>query len=199
MDGSGCAWFDSAERIARHEACTFRGPPVLTLDDRFDAAMDGIVAYVHAHGWPDDDLHPVFQAATNAIGRATDERAKHLHYWSYWYEPPADRDSLAENVADRIGVQQLTYALTKGEWAAVWALMEAGRVGAGYEVAAAMLGISPAALATRLSTARQTARKLWVAPGETPRGQYHAEPNGKLHKANGRTYRTNRKEKALNR
>lgn len=197
MDGNGCAWHDSAERIARHEACTFRGPFILSLEDRFDAAMDGIVAYVHCHGWPEDNLHPVFQAASNAIGRATDEQSKHLHWWSYWHEPPGDSDALAESVADRIGARQVTHALTQGEWAAVWALMEAGKVEAGYEVAAAMLGITPAALSTRLSTARQTARRLWVAPGDTPRGQYRASPNGKLHKANGRTYRTNRRERLL--
>lgn len=167
-------WWESANRIAVHCAATHPSPPYLTREERADAALDSIVQYVHDRGWPSSDLHPVFQAGSNGIDRATYERAKHAGRGHYWVEPPGMADALGENITDRIGVWQLCWAFTPAEWAAIWALAEVMKHGGGCQAAASLLGITESALAQRLMVARQRAAALWIAPGETPRRRYYA-------------------------
>ena len=188
-------WCESAQRIAWRCAATYPGAAILMLSERYDAALDAIVEYVAEHGWPDGPLKPVFTAGTSGIGRASHEYGKHVRHAGYWATgTPGSSDSIGEHITDKLGVHQLTHAFTDGEWAAIWALSEALKWGGGYKDAAIALGISEAATAERLRAARQRARTLWVAPGDTPTGPYRAEPAGRRTKATtwkfNRRYRT---------
>lgn len=172
-------WWESANRIATHCAITHPSPPYLTREERTDAALDSIVQHVHDHGWPTIDLHPVFQAGSNGIDRATHQRAKHLTRGHYWVEPSGHPDALAEHVTDRIAIWQLCWIFTQAEWEAVWALAEVMRHGGKHSAAASLLGITDAAFAQRLLLARRRAAALWIAPGETPSRRYYASHNSK--------------------
>lgn len=185
----------SMERIAQRCAATFPGAWVLGLAGRYDAALMAITEYAGEHGWPAGDLKPLFRAGSTAISRATRQAQRHLPLdLGSWREPPGLADSLAEAVTDRIGIRQLVRALPDAEWEAVWALAEVMKLGGGYRDGAALLGISAAAMSARLSRARQQARELWVAPGETPTGRFCARRNGKLHKFAGARYDRKRRE-----
>jgi|HubBroStandDraft_6_1064221.scaffolds.fasta_scaffold1022290_2 hypothetical protein len=177
MTGLPEGWEESAERIAWHCARTHRAEtPLLTLDARYEAALDGLVEYTEAHGWP-ADLKPVFRAAANAIGRAGDEAVRHITFWSYWYPAPGTLDSLAENVTDMLGVRQLVWVLPDHEWEAIWALAEQMKRGGDWRDAARMIGVSDTCMKARLARARARCRAEWAAPGETVR-PYHPSRRG---------------------
>lgn len=168
-------WWDSANRIAGYAANTYRGPHYLTREERFDAALDAIVQHVHEHGWPRINLHPVFQAASNAIDRDTNRRAAHLTHGNFWVEPPGQHDALAEAITDRIGIWQLAWSFNDTEWQCIWALSEVMKHGGDYRDAAALIGKTPSVVASHLHAARKKARARWVAPGDTPPGRYGAD------------------------
>lgn len=172
------------QRIAQHCATTHpAGTPLLTVADRFEAALDAVVEYVAEHGWPDSDFGPLFRAGHNAVTRAADETAKHLARGHFWARPPGNEDSLAEAVTDKVAAWQIAWALTESEWAAVWALTEVMKRDGDWRDAAALIGISDTAMATRLNMARNRARGLWIAPGETPRPRFIASRDGRRSKA----------------
>lgn len=173
---------ESMERIARHCSRTYRGStPLLTIDDRIEAALDGIVEYVHEHGWPREDKD-LFRAGSAAIEHAAGESVKHLTRGNFWVRPRPNEDPLAEMVTDRIGVWQVAWSLTEKEWAALWAVAEAMKWDGSRADAAALLGVPVGRLSENLSRARRKCRAAWLAPGETPRGSYHAQHNGKISK-----------------
>jgi hypothetical protein len=166
-------WTESARRIAWH--CARTTPvlnPAFPPADRYEAALDGIIAYAARYGWPEDSLKPVFRAGSNAIGHENDERTKHLPHGIAWLPVPGQRDQLAEDVTDRVGIWQLCQLFTDTEWAAVWALAEVLKYGGGYREAAALLGLQDGTIAARLWTARGKARANWVAPGDSPVPRY---------------------------
>jgi hypothetical protein len=175
MDGDrlDAALFESMERIAMHTARVhYSSPrPGWGLMERYDAALDALVEFVTENGWPANDK-PLFNAAGNGINKADRERVKHIAHRAFWVEPPGADDAIAEAVTDKIGIRQLCWAFTESEWQAVWALAEAIRRGGDYRAAAASLGLRDAVFQQRLYMARKRAFRLWVAPGETPRGRY---------------------------
>jgi hypothetical protein len=166
---------ESMTRIAHHCSNTHRGV-TLTRDERYEAALTGIAEYLADNSWP-DPVKPLFLAGTAAINQEARERIKHIRHWSYWYEPPGVHDSMAEQISDRVGVHQLCYALSDTQWAAIWALAEVMRRGGGIPEAAALLGIPDYTVTNRLTAARRVARRLWIAPGETPASHFW-QPNG---------------------
>lgn len=174
MTGLPDGWDASVQRIAGWCAKTHWGEtPLLTLDDRYDAALDGIITHLSSHGWPGGGVKDLFRAGSAAITQAGRESVKHLLNRGYWtVSVPAPPDAIAEFVTDKIGVRQIAWSLPEAEWHAIWALAEVMKRDGGYREAAALLGISEAAIAARLKKARVIARALWVAPGETPRGRY---------------------------
>ncbi len=170
MTGLPEGWDQSAERIAWHCARTRRGDtPGLSLDDRHDAALDGIIELVAEHGWPADEGN-LFRAGFAAIKREAYEHFKHVRRWTFWYEPPGTLDPIAEKITDKLAVWQVAWELTETQWAAVWALAEVGKRGGTWRDAADLLGKSPASYRTALYEARKRCRGLWLAPDETPRG-----------------------------
>lgn len=138
--------------------------------DRIEAALDGIIAEVAENGWPEGSFKVLFKAADTSIRRAAYEAGKHGKHWAFWIPAPGIEDPIGERVSDRLGVHQVTHALTETEWSAVWACSEVQKWGGGNEEAAAMLGISLVAYKSRLHFARVRARELWIAPGEHPAG-----------------------------
>ena len=182
-DGLPDGWWSVAESIAgavaRNRSAVDSGIPRLPYADRREAAIDGIVAEVHENGWlaGGEQAKRLFRAAQNAIDRASDEAAKHIRWWSYWYDAPGQADALGEAVTDKIGVHQLCYTFTDEEWSAVWALARVQAWdGAGPE-AAALLQVPYPVFHRRLFKARQRARPLWVAPGDTaPSRQWVSAP-----------------------
>lgn len=166
---------ESMMRIAQHCASTHRGQTsAMSLTDRYEAALSGIAEYLCDHGWPDGELKPLFLAGANGITRESRARDmfRHLRHWSYWYEPPGSADALGEKITDRIAVHQLCWAMPEDQWGAVWAVAEVMRRDGTMSDAAALLGIGTGLLSNRLTRARRTARRLWVAPDETPPGFY---------------------------
>lgn len=152
----------------------------LTLDDRQETALDGIIEYVVDNGFP-NQVNPLFRAGTAAIQLAVFRAGAPLRPrgMSYWVEPPAPQDAIAEAITDKIAVWEICWALSDIEWGAVWALAEAYRRGGGLNEAAAILGVHKVMLESRLAVARRRARSLWVAAGETPpRRMYHPNRNG---------------------
>lgn len=170
-DGMTEAEWASLERIAQHVART-SPTTMLTRNQKYEVALDAVIEYAAEHGQPEPGDGAVFRAAHVAVTLAGREQFRHLRYWSYWHEPPGNPDRLAEDVTDRVGIHQLTYALSEGEWAAVYALATAMDEGRDWRAAARMLGITDSAMASRLNAARRKARELWVAPDESPRGRY---------------------------
>ena len=172
--------WQSMERIAQHVANTHpgRSSSSLTTEQRFDAALDALVQYVADHGWPAGDFGDMFRAAANGVRISMYEADKHVRHWSYWHEPPAPVDALAEAITDKIAVWEICWSLTPGQWAAVWATAEVMKYGGGRSEAAALTGKRVGAHTQLLITAREKARAAWVAAGETPRGHYHPYASG---------------------
>lgn len=179
MNVLGEAEFESIERIAWHCARHSRGStPRLTLEERYEAALNGIVERVHAEGrWP-DKVQMLFTAGSDAIWRENHERGKNLHHAAYWLGTHGEPDEIAEQITDRIAVHEITWLFSREQWEAVWALAEVQKRDGSIREAAALLGISDSALVNRLLYARQKARAAWVAPGETPRGMYRPARDG---------------------
>jgi hypothetical protein len=154
------------ERIARvvmrrHRADT----PLLSPDDRYQAALDGQVELICEHGWPGADK-PLYNAASLAITREHREQFRHIRRWTYWYEPPGSQDAMAEGIIERIAIWQVAWMLTDAQWVAVWAMGEALRRGAGQRTAAALAGVSLTVFKTNLYRARRRCLDAWCAPGE---------------------------------
>lgn len=166
--------WQSMERIAQHVANTHpaRSSSSLTMSERFDAALNAVVQYVADFGWPESDFGDMFRFAVNSVKRDMHEVDKHLRHWSYWHTPPAPVDALADAVAERIGVQQLCWAFSPGEWEVVSALAAAIGKGGDYHQAAASLGLSDAAFKAALYRTRKRAFQLWIPPDEHPAGRY---------------------------
>lgn len=165
-------WWESAQRISKHCAATYRGDHVIPYRDRCEHALDGIVEHVASHGWPADDIDPVFRAARRALDHATWEARKHIFRREFWLEPSGTYDTLAESVTDRIAVWQVIWSFTPGQWEAVWAVAEADKRGGKWRDGAALVGAHPGTFSTQLAHARARARAAWIAPGETPPGHY---------------------------
>lgn len=163
-------WYDTAGKIAAHCTRTMWGNrSFMSPQERYDAALDGIIEYVADFGWPPGDLKPVYSAAARALQTARRVLPRDVRWWSYWYDPPGMDDALGEAVTDKIAVHQLAAVLTEGERHAVWATAEVMKWGGAAEEAAALLGIHRAALSQLLLSARRKCWAAWVAPGETPR------------------------------
>lgn len=160
------------ERIARHCGRTHRAlTPWLSIHERAEAALDGIVAEIHANGWPEKEK-VLFDAGSTEITRQVREPTRHLTRWSFWVEPPGQFDAIGERITDRIAVWQMVWALTDDEWATVWALGEAMRRGEGKATAAALAGMSMTRFTDNLHSARVKCRANWCAPGETVQPYY---------------------------
>jgi hypothetical protein len=181
-DGNSHAewWWEVVQRIARTCAARGFGGHGLNREDRYEAAYTAIVEYLCEEGWPSDEK-PLYRAGTRGISQAGAEYARH---WTaravgYWHEPPAGIDAVGEAITDRIAIHQLTWAFTEKQWEAVWALAEVMKRDGSYRDAARLLGKPEASYHAILTLARNRARALWVAPGETPRkhwAKYHGEP-----------------------
>lgn len=182
-------WDESIGRIARH--CAKTNPSDinrywLTEEARYDAALFSITQYIADHGWP-ESMKPLFQAGSNGVYNAVHETRKHVFYWAHWDGHHLGRDHLAEAITDRVAVRQLLRVLNPSERDAVEALAWTLDRG-GYKAAAALLGISDAAMAQRLTYARKTARTLWCAPGEHMRAYRGSESKAAKHIYNQRAY-----------
>ena len=172
--------YESCMRIAVHCARAHQfNQARLSIDDRRDAALTGMLEEIHENGFPDDRAaRPLFRAAANAIDREEYEHAKHLQYWGYWLPPKTAHADPMERVIERIAVWEICWAMTDAEWSAVWALGEAYRRGGSMAEAAALLGINEARFVGRLVLARKRGRRLWVAPGEHVGGMYRPARRG---------------------
>lgn len=156
------------------------GPDFGWLDAR-DAALDALADYVHANGWPDDgDFGPLFRAGSAAVEYAYQHAIKDRRWGSYWHVPHGPLDPVGESVAERIGVQQMTWALSEAQWASLWAEADVMRWGGTRDDAAALLGIPLALHSHRLQDARRICRGLWVAPGEHPAGHYRPARSSRI-------------------
>lgn len=181
-------WAESIQRIAWHCARTWRGDiSRLGAQDRFEGALSGIVDWLIDNDWPgmeggEGGFGPLFNAGLAGINHLRYEEAKHLSHSAYWIAGPANHDPVGDGVAERVGIVQLMEALRPSEFEAVHALAWALETGGGLEEAAAYAGISYAAMAMRLSYARARARGLWIAPGDSPRGQYRARSKASAHR-----------------
>lgn len=175
------AQYEEMERIATYCAHHKRGYTAnLTIAERWEAALDGVVAEVAENGWPDGAHSPLFRAAWNAIHREDHQRGKHLSRWWYW-TPPRNggiADPVGDRVADRIGIQQAVWVLDEHEWLAIWSLAQAMSRDLGITEAAAMAGMSRASFFHRIHNARVKIRPLWIPPDEHPRGMYQPSPRG---------------------
>jgi hypothetical protein len=186
--------WNSVERICWHAARSHRAEtPLLTITDRHEAALLGVAEYLCDNEWPDRDFKPLFLAAAAGISREARavDHTRHIRHWTYWYEPPGSIDRLEEAITDKIGVHQVCWAMPDDQWSAVWAVAEAMRTGGGMTEAAALLGITTGLLSNRLTRARRTARRLWIAPGDTPRGYYQPGTHDKGSRL--QEYRRNRR------
>lgn len=183
-------WYDSIDRISWYCAKAHRAQtPLLTLSQRHDAALDGIIEWVHQHGIPTSDA-PLFRAARAAIEAEAHHSLKHLNHGHFWVEPPGITDPIGETVTDKVAAWQIAWALTEHQWNVVYALTEAYRRGLTWHEAAAALDMKPGAYRQILMVARKKARELWVAPGDTPRGHWarggtwnldhDGQPNGRM-------------------
>jgi hypothetical protein len=173
------------ERIARTCSRRHRAEaPLLTLDDRYDAALDGIIEHVHEDGWPGTEK-PLYAAGSLAITRAHRESWRHLRRWSYWYEPPGAADALGEAITDRIAVWEIAWMLSEEQWRAVWAMGEAIRRGEGKRTAASLAGMSHTVFTEHLHRARRRCLAVWCAPGEHVQPYYASRGNkvSKIHAA----------------
>ncbi len=160
-------WHEDVARIARMSASRFRGGGMFTRAERVDLAGGGIIEHIAEHGWPADEKI-LFRAADNGIRREQREQGKHQMRGVYWLEPRGTADPIGETVTDRLAVWQIVWALTDGQWAAVWAWAEVMKRDGTHEDAAALLDLGLNAFRLQLSLARKRARALWVAPGDTP-------------------------------
>jgi hypothetical protein len=177
--------WDRMPRVARH--CASTGPgrysaPWVQLQDRCDAALDAITVYVAGNGWPGDDFRPLLQAAGRALQHLERDVPLHLRNRGYWL-PRGRNGAIEDEVTDRVGVTQLLGGLTVTERAVVCALADAYLTGGGVAEAAESLGMTYSAYVQRLYAARQRARALWVAPGDTPFRRYVAKRGGRWTKA----------------
>ncbi len=165
-------WWDRTERIAWWCARSRQSDtPGLTRHQRHDAALDGILDYIGEAGWPDRE-HDLYQAAWRGIAHEAHEQGKHVRHWSHWYEPPGQADALGEAITDKLAIWQAVWSLTDLEWTCVWALGEQIRRGGTWQDAAAWCKMKPGAYRERLAEARRKIRRVWVAPGETPRSHW---------------------------
>jgi hypothetical protein len=163
----------SLQRIAEYGARRWQSNAPLPFPIRYEAALDGVVAAL-ADGVDDD--HGLIAAGEQAVARYIREVTKHHKHLSYW-DPPAMRDALAEDITDRVGVHQLSWAFTDHQWAVVYATAEAAGTGTPTRVIAEGLGLTVAVYTDTLMRARKRARKLWIAPGETPSRRRYAAGN----------------------
>lgn len=183
-------WAESIQRIAWHCARTWRGDiSRLGAQDRFEAALSGIIDWLIDNDWPGIDggaeetgFGALFNAGLASINHQRYEDTKHLHHAAVWIGGPIGFDAVGEGVTDRVAVWQLLDAMSASEREGVEALAWALETGGGLEEAAAYAGISYAAMAMRLSYARARARGLWIAPGDSPRGQYRARSKASAHR-----------------
>jgi hypothetical protein len=190
-------WAESVARIARMCASRTWAGGALTYAERADVAAGGILDHVaELGGWP-EGVKELFRAGDNAIKREAREQAKHIRHLSFWTEPRGSADPIGEGVTDRVAVWQVTWALTDGQWAAVWAMAEAIRRGGGRREAAALLGANVNAFGLQLSLARKRARALWVAPGDTPARLWAADPKGSDRRSPGAELRRRTRERAV--
>lgn len=158
--------WQSMERIAGHVAATHPSEGLLTPADRYDTCLDAIVEHVYRHGWPAGPLKPLFLAASAGLSRAQRESTRHLARGDYWVTPPGSADAIGEAVTDKIAARQILGIFTPPQRAAVQALAAVMAGDGDWRAAAARLGISDAAMASRLSDARHRAVHAWVAPGD---------------------------------
>jgi hypothetical protein len=181
----GDLW-DRMQRVAQYAAAHGFGratAPHVTLQDRYDVALDAITVHVAANGrLADDDIKPWLAVAGRALHHLERDAPLHLRNQAYWI-PPGAQDALAEQVADEVGVHQLLGGLTVMERAVVRALADAYLTGGGNAEAAAALGMPYANFNQRLTAARKRAAALWVAPGDTPFRRYLTTRAGKRTKA----------------
>jgi hypothetical protein len=171
-------------RIARYCATRLPGSLSLSAEERYEAAMTGIVEYLADNGgWPDGELRDLYHAAGNAIAREARERVRHVRqYWAYWHEPGGAVDSLAEAVTERVATWELVWGFTEDEWAACWAMGQAIAQGGGLAMAGALLGWPDYRVSQRLNDARRKARQWWICPDETPQSFWRAGGRGNLSK-----------------
>lgn len=190
-------WDESVERIARMCASRSWSGPSLTYEEKADAAGYGIVEHIAERGgWPEGSVKELFQAGDRGIKREAREREKHIRHIAYWMEPRGIADPIGEDVTDRVAAWQVAWALTPGQWAAVWAYAEVLKRGGGRREAAALIGANPNAYSLQLSLARKRARSLWVAPGDTPPGLWAQDPKGPGRTSPGSELRRRTREQA---
>lgn len=200
MTGLPEGWAESVSRIARMCASRTWAGGALTYTERADVAAGGILDHIAERGgWPEGSVKELFRAGDSAIKREAREQAKHIRHLSYWTEPRGSADPIGENVTDRVAVWQVTWALTDGQWAAIWALSEVMKRGGGRHEAAALLGANVNAFGLQLSLARKRARALWVAPGDTPPRLWAADPKGDSRCSPGAELRRRTRERAARR
>ncbi len=102
MTGLPDGWDQSAERIAWYCAKSRRADnPHLTLGQLHDAALDGVLIHVWEHGWPEGQLHPLYQAAWRSIAHEAHEAGKHLRHFAHWCEPPGLADPIGEAITEK--------------------------------------------------------------------------------------------------
>lgn len=148
-------WFDRVQSIAGYCAGGRYSPGSLPLDERFDAALDAILAELAANGWP-GNLHVLFRAGNTGVANAEYEGRKHVARGHLWIRPAGADDALAEAITDKIAVWQVAWSFTEVQWRAVWALAEAIGSGGGYREAIAISGLSPTAFTKRLNLDRKS-------------------------------------------
>ncbi|HEX3956043.1 MAG TPA: hypothetical protein VHZ03_05360 [Trebonia sp.] len=183
--------WQSMERIAGRAASSLYSSPRPGWGhvERFDAALDAVVAYVAEYGWPDgENFRPLFQAARNGITNASRENVKHAIFgYKFWGKPASQSDVIGERITDKIGIWQVCWGLTENEWSAVWATAEVMKWGGSRQDAAALLRIPVGQLSDRLHRARLRAYQLWICPDETPpTRKYYSVHGGKRTKAENR-------------
>lgn len=165
-------WEEDAARVARISASRFRGGQMFTYHERVDLALGGVIEALAELGrWPADEK-PLFRAADNAIRREEREHTRHIVHWTFWYEPRSGADTMAEQVTDKIAIWEVAWALSPGQWAAVWAWSETLKRNGTHRDAAALIGSTLGTYYAQLTLARKRARAWWVAPGDTPRGHW---------------------------
>lgn len=154
-------------RMAGHCVTANPGLQVCSSQEMFDAALDGMVQYLHDQGWTSD--LDVARAGGNGVAALNREAVKHMRNRYRW--PHAEGD-FSEELIDLLAARQLVQVFTSDEWRALLAFVKVLEAGGCQKDAADALGLPLHGFEAHLSAARKKARKLWIAPGETPRGVY---------------------------
>jgi hypothetical protein len=178
----GMSW-EQLERAARSCALAHPARSLLTFDQRYEAAFDGVVDALLESTLPPAwrELHA---AGLSAISDAGDAQAHHRfgtqqgtgeRFTIYWVGSRRTGIDFTEDITDRIAARQVWAALADRDRDILAALGDFGD----NQAAAAFLGLSYEPFTVRLSEARRRAAALWFAPETAPRRRVAPSPGRK--------------------